>query len=142
MIRAVSNPAMALHAVRTGVQIHADGRMDIGHGVLMTAQAVAVHRLLPIRGQLDMRRIVPEHRMIGVHHTRASLFDHVDGHIVVRQMAFHTVLLLMRGLGKGRRLALHGMAGTAKSRRSGKGHHPGADTAHQEADGKSARQTA
>ena len=142
MVRAVNDAAMALHAIGPGVQAFSRSRMDIFHGVFMAPQTVAVHGLTGPFRQLDAGRIIPDYRMIGVHHPGAPLLHHVDRHIVMGQMAFRAILSAVAGFGKGCRLPLHGMTGAAKCRRAGEGHHPRADGTDQQANGKSARQAA
>ena len=92
----MSYAAVTFQTVRSGVLVHAHGHMHAAHGLFMAAQTVAIHGLFSARRQINPRRIVSKHRMIGIHHARTALLNHIDGHIVMGKMTFHTVLFAMR----------------------------------------------
>ena len=95
VIRAMSDTAVAFHAVTAAVHVHSDVSMYLPHGGLMAAEAVGINCLLALSGQLDVCRIITQNLMVGIHHTSPPLLNKVNSHIVMGQVAFHTLLISM-----------------------------------------------
>lgn len=106
------NAAVTLRTGRTAVfaLVHTYG----AHGCGMAAQAVVIHDVPTVIGDLDVDGIVVEHLMKRVVHSRLSFFKVVDDDVVVRQMTLHTGNLLVRGHGVRRGLMLHRMTHAAE----------------------------
>ena len=66
------------------------------HGRCMAAQAVGIHDIPSVIGDLDMYGIVVQHLMERVVHSCLALFKIVNGNIVMRQMTLHAGDVRMR----------------------------------------------